>query len=110
MGLWGYSASLSAIAIGGMFFVVNSYKTIIFAILASLYTAIVHGALASFLAPFGMPALTFPFVLVCWLWCLAGSSIGGLFYVEITAITLPEDHIKRVLLAIKVTSKFKELN
>ena len=81
MGLWGYSASLSAIAIGGMFFVVNSYKTIIFAILASLYTAIVHGALASFLAPFGMPALTFPFVLVCWLWCLAGSSIGGLFYV-----------------------------
>lgn len=109
-GLWGYSASLSSIAIGGLFFVANSWKTLFYAILAALYSGIVHGAVSSFLAPFGLPALTLPFVFVSWIWCLAGNSIGGLFPVEITAITIPEDHIKRVRLALKVTSKFKELN
>lgn len=73
MGLWGYSASLSSIAIGGMFFVVNSYKTVCYAILAAVYSAIMHGAVGSFLAPFGLPALTLPFVLVSWFWCLAGN-------------------------------------
>jgi len=98
MGLWGYSAVLSSIAVGGMFFVANSLSLFIYAILASIFTAIIHGAIASLLTPFGLPALTFPFNLVAWIWCLAGNSMGGLFPVEITAISLPEDHIKRVKL------------
>lgn len=98
MGLWGYSAVLSSIAVGGMFFVANSFSLFIYAILASIFTAIIHGAIASLLTPFGLPALTFPFNLVAWIWCLAGNSMGGLFPVEITAISLPEDHIKRVKL------------
>jgi len=98
MGLWGYSAVLSSIAVGGMFFVANSLSLFIYAILASIFTAITHGAIASLLTPFGLPALTFPFNLVAWIWCLAGNSMGGLFPVEITAISLPEDHIKRVKL------------
>ena len=109
-GLWGYSASLTSIAIGGMFFVMNSYKTLVYAVLAACYSGIVHGAIASLLTPFGLPALTFPFVFVSWMFCLAGNSIKGLFPVEITAITIPEDHIKRINLAIKVTSKFNILN
>ena len=48
-GLWGYSASLSSIAIGGMFFVANSYKTLLYAILAAIYSGIIHGAVSSFL-------------------------------------------------------------
>jgi hypothetical protein len=108
-GLWAYSAVLSSIAIGGMFFVANSVTCFIYAFLAALFSAIVHGAIASFMAPFGLPALTFPFNMVAWIWCLAGNTMQGLFPVEITAITIPEDHINRVRLVQKMTSKFKEL-
>ena len=78
--------------------------------MAALFSAVIHGAVASFMAPFGLPALTFPFNAVAWIWCLAGNSMAGLFPVEITAITIPEDHINRVRLVQKMTSKFKELN
>ena len=78
--------------------------------LAAIFSAVIHGAVASFTAPFGLPALTFPFNLVAWIWCLAGNTMGGLFPVEITAITIPEYHINRVRLVQKMTSKFKELN
>lgn len=108
-GLWGYSAVLSSIAIGGMFFVANSITCFSYAVLAAMFSAIIHGGVASFMAPFGLPALTFPFNVVAWVWCLAGNSMSGLFPVEITAITIPEDHIKRVRLIQKMTSKFKEL-
>ena len=108
-GLWGYSAVLSSIAIGGIFFVANSVSCFVFTILAAVFSAIIHGAVASFMGPFGLPALTFPFNLVAWIWCLAGNSMGNLFPVEITAITIPEDHIKRVRLVQMMTSKFKEL-
>ena len=107
-GLWGYSAVLSSIAVGGMFFVMNSVSSFSYAVLASIFSAVIHGAVASFMAPFGLPALTFPFNVVAWIWCLAGNQMGGLFPVEITAITIPEDHIKRVSLIQKMTSKFKQ--
>lgn len=97
-GLWGYSAVLSCIAVGGMFFVANSFTLFVYVIFAGVFSAIFHGALASVLSPFGLPALTFPFNLVAWIWCLAGNSMSGLFPVEITAITIPEDHINRVRL------------
>ena len=97
-GLWGYSAVLSSIAIGGMFFVANSITCVSYTILAALFSAVVHGAVASFMTPFGLPALTFPFNLIAWIWCLAGNSMKGLFPVDITAITIPEDHINRVRL------------
>ena len=97
-GLWGYSAVLSSIAVGGMFFVANSFTLLAYAILAAVFSAVIHGSMVSILSPFGLPALTFPFNLVAWIWCLAGTSMGGLFPVEIAAITIPEDHIKRVKL------------
>lgn len=108
-GLWGYSAVLSCIAVGGMFFVANSITLVVYTIMAAIFSAIIHGAISSLMAPFGLPALTFPFNLVAWIWCLAGNSMAGLFPVEITAITIPEDHINRVRLVQKMTSKFKEL-
>ena len=95
-GLWAYSAVLSSIAIGGMFFVMNRPSVFFYAVLAAIITTIVHGATASFMAPFGLPALTFPFNFVSWIFCLAGPGIGNIFAVEITAVSIPEDHIKRV--------------
>ena len=92
-----------------MFFVANSFTLFVYAVLAAVFSAVIHGSMVSLLSPFGLPALTFPFNLVAWIWCLAGNSMSGLFPVEITAITIPEDHIKRVKLVQKMTSKFKEL-
>ena len=77
-GLWGYSAVLSSIAVGGMFFVSNCRSLFIYVILAAMFSAVIHGAVVSFMAPFGLPALTFPFNLVAWIWCLAGPAMGNL--------------------------------
>jgi urea transporter len=82
-GLWGYSAVLSSIAVGGMFFVANSFTNFFYTLLAALFSAVIHGAVASFMGPFGLPALTFPFNLVAWIWCLAGNQMADLFPVEI---------------------------
>lgn len=108
-GLWGFSAVLTSIAIGGMFFVVNRFSTFAFAVIAAMITAIIHGATGAFLRPFGLPALTFPFNFVGWVFCLAGNVMGNVFSVEITAISVPEDHIKRVRLVIHMASQFKEI-
>ena len=50
------------------------------------------------MSPFGPPTLTFPFVFVTSIWYLAGSNIDGLFPVELSSMSLPENHIKRVKL------------
>lgn len=92
-----------------MFFVVNRFSTFVYAVIAASITAIVHGATASFLRPFGLPALTFPFNFVAWVFCLAGNVMGSVFTVEITAISVAEDHIKRVRLVELMASKFKEI-
>ena len=97
-GLWGYSAVLSSIAVGGMFFVANSRALFFYVILAAIFSAVIHGAVISFMAPFGLPALTFPFNLVAWIWCLAGQTMSNLMPVQLNRISVPEDHINRVKL------------
>jgi urea transporter len=77
-GLWGFSAVLSSIAVGGMFFVSNSKALFGYVVLAAIFSAVIHGAVVSFMAPFGLPAFTFPFNVVAWIWCLAGSSMSNL--------------------------------
>jgi urea transporter len=72
-GLWAYSAVLTSIAIGGMFFVMNRRSTFFYTVLAAIITCIIHGATSSFLTPFGLPALTFPFNFVSWIFSLAGT-------------------------------------
>ena len=109
MGLWGYSAVLTSIAIGGMFFVMNRPSAFFFAVFSSVATCIIQGATNAFMTPFGLPALTFPFNLAAWIFCLAGHGMGNLFAVEITALSIPEDHIKRVRLVQQLTSKFSEI-
>jgi urea transporter len=93
-----------------MFFVVNSFASVCYAILAGVFSAIIHGAVVGLMSPFGLPALTFAFNIVGWVWCLAGGLMSTMFPVEITAITVPEDHIKRVNLSRKMKSKFKAMN
>lgn len=70
-GLWGYSAVLTAVALGAVFMRPGA-RTLAYAGAATVLTVLVQGASFSVAGTLGMPALTFPFVLVTWLFLLAG--------------------------------------
>lgn len=96
-GLWGYNPVLTAIALGGMFFVPLGLRWAMFVLYGVVATAVLHGTVVAFLSPAGMPALTFPFTLVCWLFCLLGGSFAHdeIVFVEPALATVPEDHRRR---------------
>jgi urea transporter len=70
-GAFGFNSVLTAIALAGVFFALNAAAAV-YGILAAIATAIVFAAASAALEPLGMPALTSPFVLVVWLFVLAG--------------------------------------
>ena len=69
-GLWGFSAVLTAVAIGCVFMNVG-WKVLIYCGLAVVVTVVVQGAMNVTLGTFGIPTFTFPFVLTAWLFMLA---------------------------------------
>lgn len=76
-GAFGFNSVLVAIALGGVFFVLNR-TSIIYALLATIATAVVFAAVSAALEPLGVPALTLPFVLVTWVFLLASPVFPGL--------------------------------
>jgi urea transporter len=68
-GLMGFSPVLTAIAIGAVFYR-PSPRVAIYALVGTVFTVIAQGAMNVALAPFGIPTLTAPFVLVSWLFLL----------------------------------------
>ena len=68
-GLLGFSPVLTAITIGTVFYK-PGLRVALYALLATVFTVIVQGALNVALTPFAIPALTAPFVLVSWLFLL----------------------------------------
>lgn len=69
-GLWGFSAVLTAAAIGCVFMKPN-IGTLIYAALATVFTVLVQGAISVLLEPVGIVSFTFPFVLTSWLFLVA---------------------------------------
>jgi urea transporter len=69
-GAFGFNAVLAAIALGAVFFARDT-ASIVYALLAAITTTVVFAAMSAALEPIGMPALTFPFVLVVWFFVLA---------------------------------------
>jgi urea transporter len=68
-GLMGFSPVLTAIALGCVFYK-PSARVVVYALLGTVFTVIVQGAMNVALAPFGIPTLTGPFVLAAWLFLL----------------------------------------
>jgi len=95
-GLYGYNPSLTAVAVGGMFFV-PSLGNLLYAALACVLTTVLSAAVAAGLAPVGMPVLTFPFTLVSWIFIIVGTSnpIVGVIPVSLAMVTYPENHRDR---------------
>jgi len=71
-GAFGFNSVLTAIALFGGPYVLN-VASAAYGTLAVVATAVVFAAISAALEPLGMPALTSPFVLVVWLFLLAGA-------------------------------------
>jgi urea transporter len=70
MGLYGFNPVLTMMAIGWVF-LKPSGRSAMLALLAGILTVVCQAGLANFLAPVGLPTLTFPFVLVMWMFLFA---------------------------------------
>ncbi|WP_029076747.1 urea transporter [Kaistia adipata] len=86
-GLYGFSAVLTAVALGCVFYT-PSMRVTAFALLGTIFTVLVQGALDTALAPIGIPSFTAPFVFATWLFLLPKADLkphphaqmpGGLF-------------------------------
>ena len=73
-GLYSFSAVLTAIALGCVFYK-PSWRVALFALLGTLFTVIVQGALDAAVSPFGIPTFTAPFVFVTWLFLLPRANL-----------------------------------
>lgn len=85
-GLYGFNAVLTGIALGGRpdglacprRFLLLSWRSTIYALIGTIFSAIVFAAIAVALSPIGMPALTAPFVLTTWVFLLPTASFKAL--------------------------------
>jgi len=93
-GLFGYNAALTAMALGGLFYVLN-LAGFIYTVIGVLVTARVWASLGIFLEPSGMPVLTSAFVFVTWLMLLAKNGFPALVPVAPADATTPEENLKR---------------
>lgn len=71
-GLYAFNPVLVMMAIGWAF-LEPSGRSAALALLAGIFTVVCQAGLAAFLAPLGLPVLTFPFVLVMWIFLFAAS-------------------------------------
>lgn len=68
-GLYGFSAVLTAIALGSVFYQ-PSLSVTLYAVLGTVFTVFVQAALNVFLTPVGIPTLTAPFCFAAWVFLL----------------------------------------
>jgi urea transporter len=93
-GLFGYNAALTAMALGGLFYVLN-LPSFVYTVIGVLVTARVWASLGVLLDPSGMPVLTSVFLFVTWLVFLAKNGFPSMIPVARADATTPEEHPKR---------------
>ena len=93
-GLYGFSAVLTGIAVGGFFLVID-WRVTLYTLVAVVITAIAFGTISVALAPIGMPALTAPFVVVTWFFVFGKRFFPGLQVVPLAEITSAEGNLLR---------------
>jgi urea transporter len=88
-GLYGFNAVLSAIAIGGVFYVIT-WESGVYALFCALMSTAVMASISILLSPLGIPPLTAPFVVVTWLFILSSSGFHILHPVALADVAKPE--------------------
>lgn len=95
-GLWGFNSFDAALAVGGVFYVLT-WRSGLLAVACAISTALLFGAIASFFAPWGLPALTLPFCFGTLAFVLMKYRSKRFVPVEAEDITTPEEHRRRML-------------
>lgn len=95
LGLYGFNAALTAIALGGFFFAFNR-AGVLYALFGTVITVVAWSAFAVFLSPIGMPTFTFPFVIITWFFIIAKPGFAALHPIAPANATYPEDNLRRV--------------
>ena len=90
-GGYSYDAALTAIGVGGLFFVI-SYKVFFLAMLAAFMAAWLHSALQMWLLPMGLPSLNLGFNLTVIIFIMIQFSLSGIAVIPLSKISQPEAH------------------
>jgi urea transporter len=93
-GLWGFNSFDAALAVGGVFFVLT-LRSGVLAIACAVLAALLFGAIASLFTPWGLPALTLPFVFATLAFVLLKDASTKLVPIAVEDITTPEEHLTR---------------
>jgi urea transporter len=93
-GLWGFNSFDAALAVGGVFFVLT-WRSGFLAVACAVLTALLFGAIASIFTPWGLPALTLPFVFGTLVFVLLKGASDELEPIAVEDITTPEEHLRR---------------
>lgn len=90
-GLWGFNSVLSAVAIGGVFYVLTRWSALL-AVACAVAAAFLFAAVGTLFAPLGLPALTLPFCLATLAFLVMKGSTSRFRPVDLGEITTPEAH------------------
>ncbi len=93
-GLWGFNSFDAALAIAGVFYVLT-WRSALLGIACAAVTALLFGAIASFFAPWGLPALTLPFVFGTLAFVLLKDVTSRFTWVPPAEVVTPEEHLRR---------------
>ncbi|MGE3288573.1 MAG: urea transporter [Pseudonocardia sp.] len=91
-GLWGFNSYDACLAIAGVFYVLT-WRSALLGVACAAYTALLFGAIGSFLGPWGMPAMTLPFCFGVLTFVMLRGTTPLFTYVD--DISTPEEHLAR---------------
>lgn len=94
LGLFGFNAGLTALAIGGIVYVLT-LRGLLYTLFGIVVTTWVWAAVAVALSPVGMPTFTSAVVIITWLMIMAKGGLGALTAVPPDEAATPEDNLRR---------------
>lgn len=94
-GLWGFNSFDACLAIAGFFYVLT-WRSALLGMACAAYTALLFGAITSFLGLWGLPAMTLPFCFGVLTFLMLKEAAPHLFtFVAPAALETPEAHLRR---------------
>jgi len=108
LGLWGYNAVLTAIAIGGTFYTPTRFS-IALAALGAFLASVLRWVFVPWFSAVGLPILAVPFVIVTiGTFLVLQRSIPSLVPVALHTVASPEEHRQRFKVAQGIITNFRQ--
>eukprot|EP00299_Pterocystis_sp_00344_P009620 c4102_g1_i1.p1 GENE.c4102_g1_i1~~c4102_g1_i1.p1 ORF type:complete len:437 (+),score=76.74 c4102_g1_i1:196-1311(+) len=93
-GIWGYCGALAALSVGGIFYVL-SFRSFVLALFAACVATFINAGLASWLSPYGIPTMSFGFLLCNSMFSLVQRQLMGLTFVPLDQMSTAEENLAR---------------